>query len=177
MTRMQRIGSVFISLIMILFAVILFISPEEGIGAVISALSIALVIAGFRMFIYYFSMARHMVAGQMILYRAIILLDLGLFTASLSDVPLPYVMLYLAAINGFSGAIGIMRALEARRGGAGSWRFRFVYGIIDLVEALLCLIFIQSVLVAVYIYAAGLIYSAFFRIVTAFRRTAVVYIQ
>ena len=61
--------------------------------------------------------------------------------------------------------------------GTGSWRLRLLHGVVDLLQALLCLIFIGSVQLAVYIYVAGLIYSAIFRIITAFRRTAIVYIQ
>ena len=37
--------------------------------------------------------------------------------------------------------------------------------------------FIRMANMAVYIYAAGLIYSAVIRIITAFRKTAMVYIQ
>jgi len=175
--QLDKLGSLLVSLIMIAFAVTLFAFPQEGIAVVVAVLSAALVIGDIRMFVYYFSMARHMVGGLTILYRAIILLDLGLFTATLNSIPLPYVMLYLASIHAFSGAVGIMRALEARRVGTGSWRLRLLHGIVDLLQALLCLIFIGSVQLAVYIYAAGLIYSAIFRIITAFQRMAIVYIQ
>jgi|GEM_PF-454045 len=175
--QLDKIGSLLVSLIMIAFAVTLFAFPQEGIAVVVAVLSAALVIGGIRMFVYYFSMARHMVGGLTILYRAIILLDLGLFTATLNSIPLPYVMLYLASIHAFSRAVGIMRTLESKRVGTGSWRLRLLHGVVDLLQALLCLIFIGSVQLAVYIYVAGLIYSAIFRIITAFRRTAIVYIQ
>lgn len=116
--QLDKIGSLLVSLIMIAFAVTLFAFPQEGIAVVVAVLSAALVIGGIRMFVYYFSMARHMVGGLTILYRAIILLDLGLFTATLNSIPLPYVMLYLASIHAFSGAVGIMRAgSKARRHG------------------------------------------------------------
>ena len=87
MTKMQRTGSLLVSLTMIAFAVSLFAFPNEGLPIVAAVLSIALVIAGIRMFIYYFSMARHMVGGLTILCRAVILLDPGLFTATLNNIP------------------------------------------------------------------------------------------
>ena len=50
-------------------------------------------------------------------------------------------------------------------------------GIINLLIAVLCLVFLGDVEVAVEIYALGLMYSAVMRIVQAFKPAAIVYIQ
>ena len=47
----------------------------------------------------------------------------------------------------------------------------------EKIIALLCIVFIEKITVAVMIYGTGLIYSGGIRIIQAFRRTAVIYIQ
>ena len=120
-------------------------------------------------------MARLMVGGRAALYRAVIILDMGLFTLSLTDVPLYCVVIYLAGLHGFSGVIDILRAAEARRLQAPSWRLDLSRGIINVIIALLCLAFIGTVQVAVTVYAAGLAYAGLIRIIQAFRRKSVTY--
>ena len=116
------------------------------------------------------------VGGKLLLYVSLIALDLGVFTATLLDTPGIYIILYLIGAHAFSGAINIMRALEARRYG-GAWRVNAMQGAVGLLVALACVVFLRRTDILVYIYSAGLIYSAAMRIVTAFRRTAIVYIQ
>ena len=70
-----------------------------------------------------------------------------------------------------------MRAMEAKRLQAASWKMSLIHGIVNVVMAGLCLAFIGTVEVAVEIYAAGLVYSGIIRIIQAFRKTTVVYIQ
>ena len=177
MTNIKRLMEVLSGLIMILFGVLLFYSPESAYLIVVSTLSLTFAAIGLRNLFYYFTMARYMVNGRLILYKGIILLDFGLLTASFIDVPRIYLILYLAIIHAFSGAVEILRAMEARRYGARSWKLKFSHGIINLSLAICCLAFIKMTNLAIYIYAAGLIYSAIIRIITAFRRTTLVFIQ
>ena len=67
--------------------------------------------------------------------------------------------------------------LEARRYEAQHWRLKLINGIVNILLALSCLIFIRSMRVAVYVYCIGLCYSACMRIISAFRKNAIVYIQ
>jgi uncharacterized membrane protein HdeD (DUF308 family) len=85
-------------------------------------------------------------------------------------------MLYLAGLHGFSGFIDIMRAIESKKMNA-SWKLNISHGIINVLIALLCLVFLKTVWVATLCYSLGLIYSGIIRIIQAFRRTAIVYIQ
>ena len=180
MSSGQRIKNVVIGVLIILGAVILIAFPEEGLTITVCILSISLFVYGIKTLIYYFTMARHMVGGRIMLYLAIVVLDLGMFTMMMTDVPSRdkiYIALYLLAVYAFSGAIDILRALEAKKYQASSWKFSLVSGIISVVIAILCIVFIGSTNMIVYLYSAGLIYSAIVRIVTAFRKTAIVYIQ
>ena len=176
MSSAQRIKSILAGILILLGSAVLIAFPEDGLLFTAAILSISLLLYGIRMLIYYFTMARHMVGGRIMLYLGIIVLDFAMFTAMMSDVPRLYIILYLVAAYAFSGAIDILRSLEAKRYQASSWRFSLISGIIHIVFALSCIVFIGSTSVIVYVYAAGLIYSAIARIVTALRKTAIVYI-
>ena len=173
----QRIKNLLIGILIILGAVILIAFPEEGIIITASILSLSLFVYGIKTLIYYITMTRHMVGGRIMLYLAVVVLDLGMFTMMLTNIPKMYIALYLVVVYAFSGAIDILRALEAKKYQAPSWRFSLISGIISVVIAILCIVFIGSTNMIVYLYSAGLIYSAIARIVTAFRKTAIVYIQ
>ena len=122
-----------------------------------------------------------MVGGKSILFQAIIILDVALFTASISAMNSRLVVLiYLIGIYAFSGAIDVMRANEARQAGSAGWKFKFASGIGSLVfvVALILITFLSgNTDIFVYAYAVSLLYSATMRVISAFKRTAIVYIQ
>ena len=166
-----------IGLLMIAGSIALAINPEESLPVITAIMSVSLWIYGIRMMVYYLTMARHMVGGLRVLFRAIFMLDLGYFAMGLTEIPLLYVMLYLAVMHGISGVINMLRVREAIRLEAPSWRLNFFQGAVDVVTAALCLIMIRSTKLAVYIYAAGVLYSGCIRVIQAFRKTTSVYVQ
>ncbi|MBP5743687.1 MAG: hypothetical protein J6W44_02075 [Oscillospiraceae bacterium] len=176
MSTMQRLFRILTGVLMIGLSLLLILEPESGFLIVAGLLSVSLSVYGIRYLVYYFTMARHMVGGKLLLYVSIIALDLGVFTATLFDTPRIFIILYLLGAHAFSGVINIMRALEARRYG-GAWRLNALQGAVGLLVALACVLFLRRTDVLVYVYSAGIIYSALMRIVTAFRRSAIVYIQ
>ena len=178
MTLIQRITRVLIGLVMLAVAIIFLVSPDDdSYSVVIFILATGLAVKGIKDIIFFFTMARHMVGGKIILFQGVIILDFALFTASLSDVPRIYVLMYLLAIHAFSGAVEILRAMEARRTVDGPWKLKLSHGIINIALALSCLIFIKQPNTALIIYGAGLAYSAVIRIIGAFRRTAFIVIE
>jgi len=85
----------------------------------------------------------------------------------------------MAILHGFGGLVSILRANESRRIN-GHWRLKMAYGVTEvlLAEAVAVIaIWMGRPEAAVYVYAAGLIYSAILRIAQAFRHTDIVYIQ
>ncbi|MCR5338530.1 MAG: hypothetical protein K6E75_08225, partial [Lachnospiraceae bacterium] len=114
MTKLQRAGQLIWGLCMIIISLILMIVPREGYYVVIGILSLVYTVKGINTIIYYFTMARFMVGGKNSLYMGIILLDFGVLTGTLNDVPHYYVLLYLIAIHAFSGVVEILRAFEAK---------------------------------------------------------------
>lgn len=177
MGRMRRISLIFTSLMMLVSVLIIIADPDTGYLIVTVILSISLLIYGIRKLIYYFTMARHMVGGKYILFSAVIMLDFGLFTLALTDIPKIYVVLYLMFINAVSGVVLILRTLESRKYGAASWKLNFSHGVINIVLAVMSLVFVSNTHMLVYMYCLGLVYSAVMRIIRACRRTAIVYVQ
>ncbi len=178
MTVFQRIRGVFVGVLMLVFAVILIVNPSDDIYMLlIIILALGLVISGIKDIIFYFTMARHMVGGKMILIQGVIVLDFGILTGSFSNVPKFYVLLYLIVVHAFSGVVETLRALESKRAVDGPWKLKLSHGIVNFLLAAACLIFIKHADTALIIYGIGLVYSAVMRILTAFRRTAFMVIE
>ena len=72
-----------------------------------------------------------------------------------------------------TGAIGVARALEARKNKS-SWKLRMTAGMISLATVLLGLIFFRQPDAVVDIYCIGLLFSAIEHFITAFRRNKIV---
>ena len=175
MTKIQRIKSVLFALLMILAALLIFLMTEDGYKLITLMIWVSLTLSALRQLVYYFSMARHMVGGRLVLYKAIIFLDLALFTRAVIRIPRAYVLIYLSVLFGFAGLVDVLHALESRRVG-GSWRFNLSHGILNIILAGICLVFIRTGRLVEVIYGISLISSAILRIISATRRTAVVYI-
>ena len=177
MTVLKRINTFIVGLFMILAALLFLAAPKEALPFVTSVLALTLLVYGIRMFIYYFTLARHMTGGFAVLFRAAVISDIGLFAVNLPDMPLIYVMVYLAAIHGFSGVANVLKALEAKKLEAPSWKLNFFHGLMNILMAVLCLVFSGSIRTAVLIYSLGLLNSGVIRIIQAFRKTASIYVQ
>ena len=173
MGRSQRIGTFFRGLMMLITSIALCLYPDEAYPVVASLLGLSFLIAGIRRFIYYMTMARHMVGGRMVLYLSLLLIDLGIFTLSIVDVPLIYVMVYLFCIHGLTGVTEVLRAMEVKRM-EGPWKRKMIHAVISIAFTVACLTSIRNSNLVVFIYSAGLFYSALTLIVTAFRNTGIV---
>ena len=179
MNKFQRIKNVLFGVFMLLFALAFLLVPKESYEAVAAIIAILLIVYGFRMLWYYFTMARHMVGGKTSLYQAVIILDLALFTGSMAAMSSFAVLFYLLGVFAFTGFVGILRAFEAKKVGA-SWKTKFITGCISVVLAIVMLllgVIFDNKDILVYGFAASLIYAGVMRIVTAFKKTAIVYIQ
>ena len=177
MNILQRVLSIVLAIILAAAGVILLMVDQLGIYIVAVMLCAVLVIIGIRSLMYYFSMARHKVGGRTLLYTAVIILDMGIFMLYLADAPTIYVVLYLFGTHAFAGLVNILRALEAKKYNAAHWRLKLTYGIVNIAVGVACVIFVKYIEISVFVFALGLFYSALMRIINAFRKTSVVYIQ
>lgn len=177
MTRIQRIRNIVGGLFLILSAFLMAKNPPVARLVIIMILGITALIAGIRKLVYYFAMAQYSVGGKAILYQAFILLDLGIFTINLADIRGMYIMIYLLIGYLFYGAINIARAIEIKKSRNGKWWMKLVIGIWYIALTVLCLTQLRSEQMMVYIYCLGLIVTGIGRIITAFSKTAVLYVQ
>ncbi len=178
MTLTQRIKKILFGLLIIGVAIgLAAFDSDDKYLFVIYVLALGLAIKGIKDIVFYFRMARHMVGGKMILFQGVVVLDFALLTASLSDVPKVYILLYLVGIHAFSGAIETLRAMESRRTVEGPWKMKLGHGLVNFALALACLIYIKHTNIAVLIYCLGLIYSGVLHVLGAFRRTAFIVIK
>ena len=177
MTKFKRIREIAKGLIMLVAALLMAAEPKLGYVTITVVLSLYLMLMGLKNIFFYFTMAMHMADGKTLLYRGVIMLDFGLLTFTLTDVPHYYILIYLIIVHAFSGFVEILRAYEARKQGMKLLKAKMAHGIIDLTLAILCIICIGDMETAVIIYCIGLAYSAVVRIVSAFRRTKFIYIQ
>ncbi len=178
MTVYQRIKRILFSLCMLAVALFFFFNPSDpAYKIVVAILSLGLIIAGIKDIVFYFTMARHMVGGKMILIQGVIIFDFAIITGSLANVPKIYILLYLIGVHAFSGAVEILRAREAKNTVAGPWKMKFFHGAVNIILAIACLVFIRQSNTALIIYSLGLMYSAAVRLIDAFRKTAFVVIE
>ena len=121
-----------------------------------------------------------MVGGKLMLFIGIIALDAGMLSLSFNNSPREYIIVYLLVTYAFSGLVDILRARESRQLGAQSWRLKMAGGLTNLALAFLAGVFgiaFNATVIVSFLYGAGLLYSGIMRIVSAFRRTSIVYIQ
>ena len=176
MDRLSRVANVALSLLMIASSVLLMVVPQFGLILVTMGLGIGLVIFGVRKLVYFITMARHMVGGLSILFVGVIAIDMGVYAFMLVDAPTISVTLYLVGSNAFMGVIGVVHAIESKTIGS-PWKASLAHGIVNLLLAAACLVFIGSPQVIIVIFCIGLIYGAFTRLVSAFKPAAIIYIQ
>lgn len=178
MNSFQRVKKFLSGLGMLLGSIILLTEPEKGYYIVAFLLSLSMLLLGIRSLIYYITMARNMVGGKTILYRALVLIDLGFFTLTAITIPKIYLICHLLISHGFSGIVDMLKAVEDKKLQAPSWRMSFVYGLGNLLTAVAAFncILNDSVEMVMYIYCAGLAYSAIMQMASAFRKTAIIYI-
>ena len=162
---------------MILASIVLLLDPQDGCYVIVLLLDIVLIAAGTRLIVYYITMARFMVDSEGILYKAIILLDFGMFIFNLDDFPMHAVMFYLIGIFGATGFIRLLKVFEVKRSGGKFWHVTFFVGIGRILIAIASLFFLDSVMMMSVLYCVGLLNTAVSHIISAFRPTAVAYVE
>lgn len=169
---MRRFLNILLALLTIACAVIILFVPDEGVNIALGIFAILLFVYSIRTFIYYFSLARHMVGGQIILFIAVFTLCVTLFALNIQRAPDSAVSTILVVILIAAGVVDLLRAREAKKGGAPSWKFNMVNAIIEIVLAVLCQVFnATDPEVTSYVFAITMFYSGISRIVASFRRT------
>ena len=180
MTKLRRIVYFLTGILTILGSIILFSFGSNGMVFIMLIVSIFLIGFGVKKLHYYSSMARHMVGGKRTLYLGLISFDFGLFTLSLSDDHPIYPIIYLTAFFIVTGAIDFLKAFEEKKYKAPGWQFRLVISeftiLLGIGTIIIGLIYKESDLI-ITLFSIIMAYSGVNRIIKAFRKSDVVYIQ
>ena len=176
MSLARRIFMVISGILIVLIAIFLVLEPQIGYYVMLAILALVIFIKGVQILIFYIRLARHMVGGLFYLLEAVLFLDIGIFALSLNNIPKIYAMLYLNFGILVSGVIDAMRANEQRKMGAPGWKFQMGLGVVKILIALVSVAFLHSEVALTLLYAIGLGYTGVTRIISAFRKTAVVYV-
>ena len=177
MSKFRRIRTFLGGLFTILLAIFMICVPAAGAPLISLILGITFGGQGITTLLYYFSMAIYMVDGKQILYKGLMLFSMGIFMLVLTQVPTFYIMIYLIICHAFTGLVDLLNALESRKMKVASWPYGFIRGLFGILFSLVCLLFIDSTNIMVYLYSATLILRSLSSMITATRRTAMVYIQ
>ena len=160
MTNLQRLRSILAGLFMIIGGLLMINDPEDGYVVITFIMGVTLLIRGIQNIVYYFTFARHMGGGRTMRAIGIVLLDLGAFTLTLTDVPKIYVILYLLVLHLFTGVIDVMHALETKRQGSQHWRLNLAVGVANILVAIKdTLLYTMVTLVGLVIISALLAYE------------------
>ncbi|MBP5261892.1 MAG: hypothetical protein J6Z43_07195 [Clostridiales bacterium] len=176
MSKFKRVWYVISGLQVILFAFFIMLLDTNTAFVIITfIIGSLLILKGLQYLIFYLTMAHHMVGGKVMLLGGVILLDLGVFAASLVNEAKVIIIIYLISGHLLAGGIDIVRAVRSKKEGF-SWKSDMATGIGNLLVALSCIVFIGSPDILILVYCLGLMYSACVRIIRAFKKSAVVYI-
>ena len=167
MNRFTRIWRVLTGVFTIIISILMFENPDMGYILATIILGSVLFFRGLKQLIYFFSMGIHMVGGKMILYRALITMDVGFFTITIHGIGQRYIMFYFTMYYIYAGIVSIFKAFESRRFEAGTWKMSFISGIYDVSIAMICLFNNNSEKIKLDILCLTLIKSAFTRIIIA----------
>ncbi len=177
MTKLQRVKDIIIALILAFFALGMIFAPQDNYIVLLYIIAAWMSVQGISTIFYYFTMARYMVGGKVSLYTGVILLDFGLLTFSLTNVPYIYILLYLVGMLGFSGAVRILRTLETKKNGSKHWKLKLFHGVVDILMAVFCIINIKFSGATVMVFGFSVLYSSIMRIITACRKSTLVVIE
>ena len=177
MSKYNRIKNIAAGIGIIILSIFMFAFPDTGYYMATIIFGVVLLIDGIKQMIYFLSMGIHMIGGKVILYRALITIDLSFFILSIKGIGQRYMMVYFIIYYFFAGMIIIFRAYESRKAEAVFWKWKLITGIIKVTISIMCIVNNNSEDIMLYLMCFGLVVSAIARIGMALKKTAIIYIQ
>ena len=102
--------------------------------------------------------------------------DLGLLSFLVLLVNQTVAMLYLVGVLILLGVIDILRSIEIKKNESKRWIIKLLKGILTVAAGVVCLVFSDSVEVALLVFAIAWIVLGVYGIITSFTKSAVAYI-
>lgn len=177
MGKFKRFTSFIKGLLLLVAIAVMLSNPEKGYTYIVSSVSLSLIVYSINQFIYYFSLARYMVAGKIILCKAFIVINLAIEVGYLNFIPQYYVMIYLVIGLIFTGIVEVLRAMETKNNHGVHWKFKLYQGIVTILISMAGLCFLTtSTRMIIYLYCIGLLSVAITKISEGIRPNSIVYV-
>ena len=177
MSKSRRVWNIFYAIFAIQGALFLMLVPEIAFIILAIGVGLDLTYYGLKYLIYYLTHAQHMIGGKRIMLIGLLMLDMGVFATVLYDQAQAIVIIYVVAGHLVAAGLNFVRAFGNKRDKNPGWKIDLAQGIGNFAQVVLCLVFIKNVGIPVYIYCIGVIYQSVLKIITSFKRTAIVYVQ
>ena len=177
MSKTKRVWTIIGAVFTIQTALFLMLMPEIAFLLIAAFVGLWLTFHGLKYLIYYMTHAQHMVGGKWFLLLGLLMFDMGVFATVLCDQVQMIMIIYVVAAHFIASILNFARAYSNKGDGNPGWRIDLAQGIGNVMQVVLCLVFINYVEVPVFIYCSGVIYSAILKIITACKKTAIVYVQ
>ena len=177
MSKTRRILTVFFSLVAIYGSLMLMFFPDIAFDALAFGVGITLVYYGVRYLLYYLTHAQHMVGGKWFLLIGLIMFDMGVFAVAVYDKAQMITLIYVISAHFIAAVLGLIRTIGDKKDNNPSWKLHLAQSIAGFIQVILCVIFIRSVMIPVCLYCIYTIYTSVLMIISAFRKTAIVYVQ
>ena len=177
MSKGRRFVTILTAILIIQGALVLMLVPDIAVELIAMGVGIMLTYYGVRFLLYYLTHARHMVGGKWFLLIGMLLFDAGVFATAIYDEAAGIALLYIIGAHVVMTGLRFVRAAGNKKDSNPGWKIDFAQGIGHALQVILCLVFINYVEVPVFIYCIGSIYTAILMIVSACKKTAIVYVQ
>ena len=177
MSKTRRVFTIIGAVFVILGSLVLMQVPEIAFELIAIGIACMLTLYGIKYLIYYITHAQHMVGGKWFLLIGLILFDLGAFASMLIDQARAIMIIYVAGAHFIAAVLNVIRTVGNKKDSNPSWKIDLAQGIGNFAQVVLCLVFINHISIPVYIYCIGCIYTAILMIVSACKKTAIVYVQ
>ena len=177
MTRTKRIFTIIGAFFAIQGSLILMLAPEYALQIIAAGVGFTLACYGLKYLVYYLTHAQHMVGGKWFLLIGLFMLDAGIFAGTIYDKATVITILYIAGAHLIGAGLNIVRAVGNRKDNNRGWKTDMAQGIGNIILVVLCIIFMHDVIIPVYIYCVSAIYTAILMLISAFKKTAIVYVQ
>jgi len=177
MSKKKRVWNILVAIFMIQSALLLMLIPEEAFLLIAVFVGLMLTFRGIKFLFYYGTHAKHMIGGKKILLVGLLMFDAGVFSTALLDQAQIIMIFYVVAIHLVAAVLNFARAVSNKGDGNSGWKIDLAQGIGNIAQVVLCMIFAGFVEIPVFIYCAGVIYSAILKIIASCKKTAIVYVQ
>ena len=177
MSKARRIMTVLFALVAIFGALSLIFMPDIAFAALAFGIGITLVYYGVRYILYYLTHAQHMVGGKWFLLIGLIMFDMGVFAVAVYDKAQMITLIYIISANLIAAVLGLIRTIGDKKDNNPAWKIHLAQCIAGFTQVILCVIFIRSTTIPICLYCIYTIYTCVLVIISAFKKTAIVYVQ